>query len=129
MEELKDIKYILQRHQKGDINVEETFNEISELIKLNGYFIADDIKDAFELGKKEKEFNLISKDDILDGYKNDIDLDNFVNYVGQNGFFSLEDVKKFYQVGKSNKNNETDGDAIKDFFLDVFVKYLTTDFK
>ena len=129
MEELKDIKYILQRHQKGDINVEETFNEISELIKVNGYFVADDIKDAFNLGKKEKEFNILSKDNILDDFKNDIDLDNFVNYVGQNGLFSLEDVKKFHQVGKSKKNTQTDGEAIKDFFLEVFVKYLTTDFK
>ena len=127
-EELKDIKYFLLKNQKGEISTPEAFEHISELIKVDGHYVADDIMEAFDLGKADKEFNIISKDNVLEQFKNDVSLDNLVNYIGENGFFSLEDIKKFYEVGKNNKSSETKGDKIRDFFFDGFKTYLTTDY-
>ena len=128
MEELKDIKYFLLKNQKGEITTQEALESIGELIKLNGYYVADDIMKAFDLGKLDKDFDILSNDNVLDEFKNDSTLDNLVNHIGQYGFFSLEDIKKFYDVGKNNKTAETTGDKIRDFFFDGFKTYLTTDY-
>ena len=126
MSELKDIKYILMRKQKGEISNEQTNDEIKELIKTNGYYNGDDLKTAYELGRKNQENNIQSDDNIYDEFVNDFD--GFVQFISMNGFFSKDDINRWYMIGNTNKQTETDGDVVKEMCMHAFNYYLLTNF-
>ena len=119
---MNDIKDILIRSNRNEINKEETFNEISNLIKENGYFSGNEIELAFNLGKNGQENNITSNDNILEiiGY----DLDEFSNFISMNGFFSQSDIDTFYKMGQNNKSSEKNGDVIKELSMKAFNMYL-----
>ena len=122
MEKLKDIKSVLLKNQKKEINNEETFVEISYLINRDGYYSSNDIKRAYELGKTDTENDITSNDNILDVIGDD--LDEFVNFISINGFFSKEDIDMWYKVGSNNKESDTSSDTVKEICMKAFNMYL-----
>lgn len=123
---MKDIKDILIRKQKNEINTEETYFEITNLIKENGYFTGDDLKKSFDLGKLDKENDVKSNDNILEIYGDD--LDEFVNFISMNGFFSKTDIDSWYKIGSINKKSDTNGDTVKEMCMKAFNVYLISSF-
>lgn len=123
---MDDIKSILIKNQKKEITVEETFNEINNLVKENGYYNIDNIQRSFELGKLNEPNDIISNDNILELFDNNID--EFVNFISINGFFSKTDIDSWYKIGNINRDSIATGETVKQMCMNAFNVYLISNF-
>ena len=122
-----DIKYFIIKHQKGDLTLKETFDEINKYIQDNGCYSGDDMKLSFELGEKKELNTVASNNDILNSFINDDTIDKFLNYIINIGFFIKTDIDNVYNAGIKNTNNtKLNGDILKDLCVQSFKQYLIT---